>query len=864
MKLFLFFKFLVLFYLLNLNICFATVVTNNGIIYTQQSNDEWWVTGYEFQENVIITNEIDGHYVTQIATNAFENNLIIRQVIIPNTITNIQNSAFRNCEFLHSVIFEPADISSRNLFLGSSVFSGCISLSYINLNDHNLTLTAIGSAAFANCISLNYLNINAIEAGIGPAAFENTTSLKCIFINSDFNFEIIYSAFNNTNPDLRIHYPVNATGWPDYILGVVPTENSGLECGPTDTPSFIIDGTLIAKDYGTDFLPAYDFPKPNEFNQDVGLNLGAPHRYWNNLYVNRIIWGTDLEWDFDENTREIERLQVWQLNILRDLFYQGTRTILPLLTIDADIHSKGPDVVVKSDDRFTSFDPGQHVRGLLSADVLYGKHLHVEMVDFGKFENVKFMNLEIENELKARKLNVTDELETAYLRVTEDTILNNLSIETLSVNSLDAEIISGVTIEGIYTHINDELENYYKMTNDNITITLNNDKTLVDLLDLLHSHRKTLLNEDQSVILNGANNTITINETFDIKDAFKRFIGGNIKINNLFLEWKVGEDSIYEDFEDIVFLKTCDKRKTELYQINIIGRDGPATSSTFITNRTTTGILVPENAKVEINGCTIQMVNIGIKALANSYVEIKMDTRIGVTDNAIIADNSNFDIYSSVIKVGEDVISQNYYKFSQTHNNLKTSRYKWLANHYNHNSYIENSSVILAKNNSVINFNYSNTYLFATHSSLHSRFAIMHAKNNSTVNFNEYIFIGGNALFGLFAENNSTINAKIFIQNIPGTNPNSNITNIVPVASFFNSTINLNSGHIANDITTEVASERVLRYLMARYNGIININSDFTIHGDSVNLISSDYITPNLNSTKDNAIYGYINTLPPH
>lgn len=87
----------------------------------------------------------------------------------------IWSSAFDGCTSLSEVAI--GGDNTHEIHLGDSSFEGCTSLASVNLT----SLTgSIGNRAFAGCSAMRSLDISTMNASIGPSAFEGCTHLRSI------------------------------------------------------------------------------------------------------------------------------------------------------------------------------------------------------------------------------------------------------------------------------------------------------------------------------------------------------------------------------------------------------------------------------------------------------------------------------------------------------------------------------------------------------------------------------------------------------------------------------------------------------------------------------------------------------------
>lgn len=132
---------------------FAYQISDNQVIITgyAKSNLLYWnSTEYdyrygEFEENVIIPEEIEGLPVTAVGDRAFLRSAF-STVQIPDSVERIGDGAFTGCGNLTEIQF-PSALTS----IGNSAFSGCLSLTEVRIPD---SVTELGDSIFYNCQNL--------------------------------------------------------------------------------------------------------------------------------------------------------------------------------------------------------------------------------------------------------------------------------------------------------------------------------------------------------------------------------------------------------------------------------------------------------------------------------------------------------------------------------------------------------------------------------------------------------------------------------------------------------------------------------------------------------------------------------------
>lgn len=175
-------------------------IVNDFVLFTDGED----VTLLEYRGSNSAINIPDG--VTIVRASAFERNIVIKEVYVADSVNSIENSAFYFCTSLEKVVFGE---NSKLESIGSSAFSWCEKLNYINLPNG---LKQVGGTPFGHCYNishnikdgLKYLgnNINPylylagyergitdaiIESGckfIGSNALEDCTTLKKVYISN--------------------------------------------------------------------------------------------------------------------------------------------------------------------------------------------------------------------------------------------------------------------------------------------------------------------------------------------------------------------------------------------------------------------------------------------------------------------------------------------------------------------------------------------------------------------------------------------------------------------------------------------------------------------------------------------------------
>ena len=110
--------------------------------------------------------------VTSIGNSAFSGCRSLSSINIPDSVTSIGDWAFNRCSLLTSISI-PDSVTSIDDF----AFWGCSSLTSVNIPD---SVASIGKAAFSGCSSLSSINMPDGVTSIGDSAFSGCSSLTSI------------------------------------------------------------------------------------------------------------------------------------------------------------------------------------------------------------------------------------------------------------------------------------------------------------------------------------------------------------------------------------------------------------------------------------------------------------------------------------------------------------------------------------------------------------------------------------------------------------------------------------------------------------------------------------------------------------
>jgi len=152
--------------------------------------------------------------VTEMIATCFRSNCTAERTKSLNdylkSVRTIRNNVFKNNNILAEINIPVGIIS-----IGSSAFSGCISLKEVTMSD---SMISIGSSAFSGCISLKEIVIPANVRLIGGNAFEGCFALsKITFLGSTPPSLGNEDVFAGTHHDFRILVPVGSVdAYRDY------------------------------------------------------------------------------------------------------------------------------------------------------------------------------------------------------------------------------------------------------------------------------------------------------------------------------------------------------------------------------------------------------------------------------------------------------------------------------------------------------------------------------------------------------------------------------------------------------------------------------------------------------------------------
>lgn len=180
-------------------------LTANGAFLYEQNNNSVTILSYEGNEHyLVIPDEIDGFFVTAIASKAFLGKKDITHLILPDSVTAIGDWAFAHMSGLQVIT-----LSSQDLILGKQIFMDCPSVSEIRISgksdaDPNL---AFYMAYVYNALK-NTLLFRFEDAG-SDAWYQELDDAICRFLDrpDDDGFEPVYLGWFEDEDVMTTQYP---------------------------------------------------------------------------------------------------------------------------------------------------------------------------------------------------------------------------------------------------------------------------------------------------------------------------------------------------------------------------------------------------------------------------------------------------------------------------------------------------------------------------------------------------------------------------------------------------------------------------------------------------------------------------------
>lgn len=154
-------------------------------------------------ETLQLPDTLDANYVSSsytIDTYAFTGCTALKTIRFNKTLKYLNNSMFENCTSLEEVVL-PATLLNPKNASSLSVFAGCTSLRRVTILSTNMQ--TLPSKMFLNCTNLEEVilpsSITTIEGGSGSGVFSGCTSLTTINLHETALTTIKQEAFKGTN-----------------------------------------------------------------------------------------------------------------------------------------------------------------------------------------------------------------------------------------------------------------------------------------------------------------------------------------------------------------------------------------------------------------------------------------------------------------------------------------------------------------------------------------------------------------------------------------------------------------------------------------------------------------------------------------
>ena len=141
------------------------IYKDDDLLYRIYPNHVVVIEKRNYQENIIVPDEVDGVPVTSIGVSVFNKSKSLRSIILPSGLTNIRYRAFLGSKIQVIVIPEGTKI------IGESAFSGCENLEEAEIG---MGCIHISFQAFANCKKLRKIYIP-----LSVQEIENEVFLHC-------------------------------------------------------------------------------------------------------------------------------------------------------------------------------------------------------------------------------------------------------------------------------------------------------------------------------------------------------------------------------------------------------------------------------------------------------------------------------------------------------------------------------------------------------------------------------------------------------------------------------------------------------------------------------------------------------------
>ncbi len=183
---------------------------SQGLTYEELSDGTYTVSGIEtfIGETLVIPREYNGKAVTQIKSQAFYQNKALKNVIISDTVKIIGSSAFSGCGNITYVNLNAEKINGQWAF-------ECANLRKVDIGSN---VSSIGSRTFHNCKNLTDVTIYTEKSDINAEMFNGCTSLKELKVNDDNNKYKVINGVLYSKDEKKIYMYPNGKEGETYII----------------------------------------------------------------------------------------------------------------------------------------------------------------------------------------------------------------------------------------------------------------------------------------------------------------------------------------------------------------------------------------------------------------------------------------------------------------------------------------------------------------------------------------------------------------------------------------------------------------------------------------------------------------------
>jgi BspA type Leucine rich repeat region (6 copies) len=199
----------------------------HGQFYYQINADNTiTLAGYDgYDTDLVITNMVDGMFVTSLGSFAFLHCYSLITVSIPDSVTSIGDYAFAGCAELTNISFSDSVAN-----IGNHSFSGCSKLNSISMPT---SVTNIGDGAFTACAGLTSITIPDSVTNMGNFTFEGCYGLTNVFIGNGIK-SIGNQVFQDCVNLISITIPNNVTSIGEWtFFGCVELRNVAISTNIT-------------------------------------------------------------------------------------------------------------------------------------------------------------------------------------------------------------------------------------------------------------------------------------------------------------------------------------------------------------------------------------------------------------------------------------------------------------------------------------------------------------------------------------------------------------------------------------------------------------------------------------------------------